>query len=189
MAAAGSGATEPAFNRCRNGEGSIGRRGDLGGGRRGGFRFLEMAFTYIYGTPIFYVRLLIPDTNQASPIFQDDEIQGFMDINSMTWQSSMFYSYQAGSPSLPQSPSNFLRAAALALNTLAGNSSRLAAVTGLLDVKLAPAAAAKALQDAAQRYLDMDDNSGAFVILEQCTTSWGFRDRWWSQLQRQTGGA
>lgn len=147
-----------------------------------------MSFSYIYGTPIFYVRLLIPDTNSASPIFQDDEIQGFMDINSMTWQSSMFSSYQAGTLTLPATPSNFLRAAALALNALAGNSSRLAAVIGLLDVKLNPAAAAKALQDTAQRYLDMDDNSGAFAIYEQCSTEWAFRDRWIAQLQRQTGG-
>ena len=147
-----------------------------------------MAFTYIYGTPIFYVRLLIPDTNAASPIFQDDEIQGFLDINSMIWQSSMYYSYQGGGQNLPSTPSNFFRAAALALNALAGNTSRLAAVTGLLDVKLAPAAAAKALQDTAQRYLDMDDNSGAFAIYEQCNTEWAFRDRWINQLQRQTGG-
>lgn len=147
-----------------------------------------MSFTYIYGTPIFYVRLLIPDTNAASPIFQDNEIQGFLDINTMIWQSSMYYSYQGGLQNLPLSPSNLMRAAALALNALAGNSSRLAAVVGLLDVKLSPAAAAKALQDTAQRYLDMDDNSGAFALYEQCTTEWGLRDRWISQLQRQTGG-
>jgi hypothetical protein len=147
-----------------------------------------MAFTYIPGTPIFYCRLLIPDTNPDNPIFSDDEINGFMQIKQMTWQSSMFSSYQQGTVQLPQTPSNFLRAAALALNTLAGNSSRLAGVTKLLDVSLNPAAAAKALQDTAQRYLDMDNNSGAFAIYEQCTTVWAFRDRWLAQLQRQTGG-
>ena len=146
-----------------------------------------MAFSYIPGTPVFYVRLLIPDT-QSPGIFSDDEINGFLAINSMTWQSSMFYSGPGGAVNLPQTPSNFLRAAALALNTLAGNSSRLAGVTQLLDVKLNPAAAAKALQDTAQRYLDMDDNSGAFAIAEQVTTVWAFRDRWLAQLQRQTGG-
>lgn len=147
-----------------------------------------MSFTYIPGTPIFYVRLLIPDTNSTTPIFQDEEITGFMAINQMTWQSSMYFSYFAGSINLPQTPSNFLRAAALALNSLAGNSSRLASVIGLLDVKLNPAAAAKALQDTAQRYLDMDENSGAFAIAEQVNTVWAFRDRWIAQLQRQTGG-
>lgn len=147
-----------------------------------------MSFTYIPGTPVFYVRLLIPDTNSDNPIFSDEEINGFMQINSMTWQSSMFSSYTQGTVQLPQTPSNFLRAAALALNALAGNSSRLAAVTKLLDVNLNPALAAKALQDTAQRYLDMDDNSGAFAIYEQVTTDWAFRDRWLAQLQRQTGG-
>ena len=147
-----------------------------------------MSWSYIPGTPTFYVRLLIPDTSESTPIFSDEEINGFLAINSMTWQSSMFYSGPGGLTNLPQTPSNFLRAAALALNTLAGNSSRLAGVTQLLDVKLNPAAAAKALQDTAQRYLDMDDNSGAFAIAEQVTTVWAFRDRWLAQLQRQTGG-
>ena len=146
-----------------------------------------MAFTYSPGTPVFYCRLLIPDT-QSPGIFSDEEINGFLQINQMTWQSSMFYSGPGGAVNLPSTPSNFLRAAALALNTLAGNSSRLAGVTQLLDVKLNPAAAAKALQDTAQRYLDMDDNSGAFAIAEQVTTVWAFRDRWLAQLQRQTGG-
>ena len=146
-----------------------------------------MAFSYIKGTPIFYVRLLIPDS-QAPGIFSDDEINGFLAINQMTWQSSMFFSYQLGQIQLPQRPSNFLRAAALALNALAGNASRLAAVGQLLDVKLQSDKAAKALQDTAQRYLDMDDNSGAVAIAEQVTTVWAFRDRWLAMLQRQTGG-
>jgi hypothetical protein len=147
-----------------------------------------MSFSYTPGTPIFYVRLLIPDTDSSNPIFQDAEIQGFMDVNQMTWQSSMYSSYQAGTLQLPSTPSNFLRAAALALNSLAGNASRLAAVVGLLDVKLNAAAAANALQARAQFYLGMDDNSGAFAIYEQVTTTWSFRDRWLSMLQRQTGG-
>lgn len=147
-----------------------------------------MSFSYVYGTPIFYVRLLIPDTNSASPIFQDDEIQGFLDINQMTWQSSMFSSYAGGSVNLPCTPSNFLRAAALALRALAGNAARLAAVTQLLDVHLAPAAAAAALNKQADSYMEMDDNSGAFAIAEQVTTVWAFRDRWLAMLQRQTGG-
>jgi len=147
-----------------------------------------MSFTYNPGTFVFYVRSLIPDT--VSPgIFSDEEINGFQQINSMTWQSSMYWSYQAGLTQLPATPSNILRCAALALNVLAGSASRLAAVTKLLDVSLNPATAAKALQDTAQRYLDMDDNSGAFAIFEQCGTEWAFRDRWINQLQRQTGGS
>jgi hypothetical protein len=146
-----------------------------------------MSFSYTPGTDIFYVRLLIADS-QSPGIFSDEEITGLMQINQMTWQSSMYYSYQQGRANLPQAPSNYLRAAALALQSLASNGARLSAVIGLLDVKLNPAAAVKALQDQAAAYLAMDDNSGAFAIAEQVTTVWSFRDRWISQLQRQTGG-
>jgi hypothetical protein len=109
-------------------------------------------------------------------------------ITQAVGQSSMYYSYSCLRQQLPSAPSNYLRTAALLLNALAGNAARLAAVVGLLDVKVSAAAAAKALQDTAQRYLDMDDNSGAFAIAEQCNTVWSSRDRWLSMLQRQTGG-
>ena len=145
-----------------------------------------MSFTYIPGTTIFYIRSLIPDT-VAPGIFSDEEITGFQAINSMTWQSSMYYSYQGGAINLPCTPSNILRAAAIALNVLAGNSSRLSAVIGLLDVKLS-ATVGDQLRKQAQAYLDLDDNSGAFAIFEQTGTVWAFRDRWINQLQRQTGG-
>jgi len=145
-----------------------------------------MSFTYTPGTTIFYIRSLIPDTT-APGIFSDEEITGFQAINSMTWQSSMYYSYQGGAINLPCTPSNILRAAAIALNVLAGNASRLSAVVGLLDVKLS-ATVGDQLRKQAQAWLDMDDNSGAFAIFEQCGTVWAFRDRWINQLQRQSGG-
>lgn len=147
-------------------------------------------FTYIPGTPIFYVRLLIPDTVDVAPgpIFSDSEITAFLQINQMTWQSSMFYSWTAGKIQLPSCPSNFLRAAALAINAIAGSLGKLAVVQQLLDVKLDHSKAAAALQAVAQRYLDMDDNSGAFAIAEQVTTVWNWRDRFIAQIQRQSGG-
>lgn len=146
-----------------------------------------MSFTYTPGTPVFYVRSLIPDTISPGQ-FSDEEINGFMQINQMQWQSSMFYSYPAGAINLPQTPSNFLRAAALALNVLAGLAAKQA-VSKLLDVQLNGPASAKALGDRAQAYLDMDDNSGAFAIAEQVNTVWALRDRWNAQIQRQAGGA
>jgi hypothetical protein len=33
-----------------------------------------------------------------------------------------------------------------------------------------------------------EDNSGAFAIVEQVTTSFSFIDRYWSTIQRQWGG-
>jgi hypothetical protein len=160
-----------------------------------------MPATYTYndcaGTnfPIDYVRLLIPDTggNTNLPnngfIFSDQEILAFLQVNLLQgWQSSMFWSGLAGR-FLPTYPSSFFHAAALALNSLAGNQARLMLIAQLLDVRPQNVAqVVSAIQAVAQRYLDMDDNSGAFAIAEQVQTSWNFIDRYWSQVQRQSGG-
>ena len=146
-----------------------------------------MSFTYDFETAplISYVRLLIPDTDSANPIFQDAEIQAFYYLQQNVFQSSMRYSGPAGQY-IPSSPVSYLRVAALAITTLANNSSRLASVIGLLDVKLDPSKAAEALRSAAAEMRAIDDDSGAFMIIEQCTTQWGFIDRYWSQVQRQS---
>ncbi len=146
-----------------------------------------MSFTYDFTTAplISYVRLLIPDTNAASPIFQDDEITAFYFLQQNVYQSSMKYSFPAGQY-LPSAPVSYLRVAAMALTTLANNSARLSSVIGLLDVKLDPSKAAQALRDAAAELRCIDDDSGAIFIIEQCTTQWGFIDRYWSQVQRQS---
>lgn len=160
-----------------------------------------MPATYTYDNcdgsnfPVDFVRVLIPDTggNTNLPnsgfIFSDQEILAFMQINQLQgWQSSMFWSYQGGA-FLPTYPSNYFRAAALALNSLAGNQARLLAIASILDVKLQGVQqVVAAIQATAQRYLDMDDNSGAFAIAEQVQTTWNFIDRYWSQVQRQSGG-
>ena len=149
-----------------------------------------MAFTYDFtvNPTVAYTRLLVSDTDQAKPIFTDAEITAAHAINSATFSSGMFYSGSAGA-NLPASPSNYLRAAALLLNCIAANKSKLAAVQGLLDVKLNAASAADALRKQAEAYLTMDDNSGAIFIAEQVNTVWSFRDRFWSQVQRQSGGS
>ena len=144
---------------------------------------------------IDFVRVLIPDTGGQSTlpnngfIFSDQEISAFATINQQQgWQAGFYFSAQLGRY-LPTYPSNYFRAAALALNSLAGNQARLLAISSLLDVKQQSVKdVVGALQDTAQQYLDMDDNSGAFVFAEQCTTVWGFIDRFWNQVQRQTGG-
>ena len=48
--------------------------------------------------------------------------------------------------------------------------------------------AAAALEKQALAYEAMDDNSGAFFIAETVNTVWSFRDRFWNQIQRQSGG-
>jgi hypothetical protein len=132
-----------------------------------------------------YVRLLISDT-KGPGIFSDEELNTFIFIQQATWQTAQFYSYPLGR-TLPATPTSLLRVAALALDSLAANGARLAAVIKLADVTLNPAAAVKALQDQAARYRCVDDESGAFAIIEQTPTQWAFADRFWKVVQRQSG--
>ena len=148
-----------------------------------------MSFSYQFGDnpTIDYPRLLISDTQEPNHIFEDSEILAAFNINQLQFQSSMFFS-PPGGRFLPGAPLNYLRCAALLLDSLAANKSRLSSITQLLDVKLSPNVAAKSLRDQAQSYRDVDDNSGAFMIIEQCPTVWAFYDRFWNQQQRQSGG-
>jgi hypothetical protein len=143
--------------------------------------------------PIDYVRLLIADTvefdAQGNPvyIFADQEIQAMTKLQTSTFQSSMFFSGPAGR-FIPPTPVAYLRVAAYLLQSMAANKAKLASVQKLLDVTLDPSKAAAALNKQAQAYLDMDDNTGAFFIAEQVNDMWSFRDRFWKQVQRQSGG-
>ncbi len=154
-----------------------------------------MSFSYQFGAnpQIDYPRLLISDTQEfaGSPaiqayVFEDSEILAAYQICASQFQSSMFYSGTAGR-NLPQSPVSYLRVAALLLDALASNRARLGGLTQLLDVKLDPNVASKTLRDQAASYRDTDDNAGAFMIIEQCNDQFSFRDRFWSEVQRQQG--
>ena len=141
---------------------------------------------------IDYPRLLVSDTEQFDAngnqiyIFSDQEILNMYQIMATNFQSSMFYSPPAGQ-NLPQSPVSYLRVAAYLLNSVAANKSKLASIQQLLDVKQDPSKAAQELRATAKQYLDMDDNAGAFAIIEQCNDYFSFRDRFWKQVQRQSG--
>lgn len=147
----------------------------------------SMAFTYhsCDGTQnaIDFVRLLIADTQDLNHVFEDSEILAFYTIQGNVFQSGMFYSFPSGSY-VPTSPVSYLRVAAVALDSIASNKARLSSITQLLDVKLSPNMAAKALHDQAQSYRDVDDDSGAIFIIEQCPTEFAFVDRWFNQWQR-----
>lgn len=154
---------------------------------------LAMAFTYQYGLnpQIDYPRMLgadaiefIPGTTTPAYTFQDSEIVAMGNIVSGVWMSSQFWTPPSGQPTLPTSPVNYLRIAALMLDAKAANASQLSSIIQMLDVKLSPDKAAKALREQAEQYRKVDDESGAFVIIEQVTTDWSFRDRFWSQWQR-----
>lgn len=157
---------------------------------------LTMSFSYGMGTnpPIDIPRLLIADTVNNPPtqscIFQDQEILLVENvIVPGVWQSSMFWSASAGQPTLPTSPINYLRTAAYLLNSIASNKARLSSITQLLDVKLDPSKAAAALRAQAQSWIDIDNDSMAFVIIEQVNDSWSFVQRFWAQWQRTASNA
>ena len=146
-----------------------------------------MSFSYNLGAnpAIDYPRLLISDTQDLNHVFEDQEIQAFTTIVGQVWQSGQYYSPPAGS-NIPTQPVNYLRIAALALDALAANKSRLASIKQLLDVRLDSSDAAIQLRATAAEYRDVDDNNMAFVIIEQCHDVASFRERWWKQVQRQT---
>lgn len=153
------------------------------------------SFSYNFGASPMpdYVRMLVSDTQQFGPdgvtpiyVFADQEITAFSQIVSGVWQSSQFYSGTAGVATLPSSPVNYYRIAAAMLFALAANKARLSSIKKILDVTLDPSDAAIQLRATAQSYIDMDDNSGAFVIIEMVNDAASFRDRFWKQIQRQS---
>lgn len=159
--------------------------------------FALVSFSYGGGSnpAIDYPRLLVSDTQQFAPdgvtrlyVFEDSEITAGMTINSLFWQSSQFFSDVGGNITFPTTPSQYLRTAAMLLNSLAANNARLAAIKQILDVRVDATDAAVQMRATAQMYLDMDDNSGAFAIIEMVNDDFSFRDRFWKQVQRQTAG-
>lgn len=153
-----------------------------------------MSFSYNNGAnpPIDYPRLLCADTQQYAPdgitpayAFSDQEIAAATVIVALQFQSAQFYSPPLGVYSFPSPPTAYLRVAAMLLNALAANKARLSSIKQILDVKLDPKDAAEQMRQTAQMYLDMDDNSGAFCIIEQVNNDYSLIDRFWKQVQRE----
>lgn len=136
---------------------------------------------------IDYMRLLCSDTVSLNHVFEDSELLAFATITALPFQSAQFYDTPLGA-TLPTSPTTYLRSAALALRSLAANKSRLASIKQLLDVKLDSSDAAIQLRATADSYLEMDDNNGAFFMIEQCNDNFSFRQRFWNTVQRQQVG-
>ncbi len=152
-----------------------------------------MSFTYDFATDplISRVRLLVADTDANNPVFNDDEVNAALQMES---SQGLFVSGQAASmgngvaiPPIPQVYSVY-RAAAILLDCLASNKARLSAIQQLLDVKLSPELAAKALRDSAQSYRDTEANAGHFAIAEMAGDDFSTRERVWKQLLRLDQG-
>lgn len=153
--------------------------------------FTVMGFSYQYGAnpAIDYPRLLVADTVPVNHIFEDEEITAAGRISSGVWQSAQLYSGTQGVATMPTPPTSYLRTAALLLDSLAANKSRFSSVRKLLDVELSPGLSAQHLRDQAERYRQIEDESGAFVIIEQVQTedAFSYRDRFWKCVQRNSG--
>lgn len=98
-----------------------------------------MTFTYDTTTDIGKVRLIISDRDVANIIFQDEEIQAFLDMN----QSSV----QRGS--------------AAALDTIASNEAMVLKVIQTLDLSTDGASLARALREHAKQLREDADTADA----------------------------
>ncbi len=156
--------------------------------------FFAMSFSYNIVTPgpNDYVRLLCSDTQQFASdgvtrayVFEDQEITMGYTIQAAQFQSAQFYSGAQGA-NLPTSPVSYLRVAALLLDALSANKARLASIKQLLDVRLDSSDAAIQLRATAAEYREVDDNAGAFMIIEQVNDGFSFRDRFWKTIQRNS---
>lgn len=149
-----------------------------------------MSFNYDPTTQLGQIRLLVADTDYTHPIFQDEEVQAAMAIES----SQNLYISGMASPNGARGPvgvnvTSTLRSAAVLLDALASNKARLSGVIELLDVKLSFKDAAIQLHVQAENYRTVEANQGHFAIAEQIFDQFGARERTWKQLLRLEAGA
>ena len=120
-----------------------------------------MPFTYNVGTDRGKVRLLCTDTDGVNPLFQDDEIDTFLSLMG----------------------SNVLRAAAVALFTIAAQEVLLMKRIKLLELTTDGPAEADALRRLALEYQEKADLAeaaeagGAFDIAELVVDDFTYRER------------
>ncbi len=151
-----------------------------------------LLFTYNFTTDLLLsrVRLLVADTDSSSPIFEDDEVMQALYIES---SQGLYISGQAAttaaavsSPAIPQVYSVY-RSAAMLLDSLASNKSRLAGAVQILDIKLDIAKSATMLRDQAATYRATEENAGHFAIAEWVVDGFTARERVVNQWLRLYG--
>lgn len=147
------------------------------------------SYNYCDGTndQVDFIRRLVGDTVAENHVLEDEEILGLYRIQASVWQSAQKYSWSTGSY-LSNSPVSYMRVAALAADSMSAKLASLAVIEQVLDVKISFQTASKALADKATLYRQIDDESGAFAIIEQTPTVWSFYDRYFKQVQRQSAG-
>lgn len=122
-----------------------------------------MAFTYNTTTDRGRVRMLITDRDEENPIFQDDEIDAFLDMND----------------------DSIRLAAASALETIATDQALVLKVLVLLDTETDGAKVAEALMKRAKSLREQEESVGSFDVAEMVVNDFGERERIWKELQRE----
>jgi hypothetical protein len=127
-----------------------------------------MAFTFNVATDVGKVRLLVPDRVSADAVFQDDEVEAFLDLEGGVVR----------------------RAAALALETIASDNAMTLKVIKLLDLTTDGAKTSDALlkrADKLRAQVETDDQAeegAAFDIAEMVPNSFAWRERVWNEALR-----
>jgi len=127
-----------------------------------------MTITYDTATNIGKTRMLIPDRDLSSAVFQDVEIQAFLDLNDQTVR----------------------RAAAEALETIASDQAMTLKVIRLLDLSTDGRAVSQALLERAARLREAADQAeegeegGLFDYAEMVTGAFTERERILKQALR-----
>lgn len=131
-----------------------------------------MTITYDTATNIGKTRMLIPDRDLSSAVFQDVEIQAFLDLND----------------------ASIRRAAAEALETIASDQAMTLKVIRLLDLSTDGRAVSQALLERAARLreaadqADEDADGGLFDYAEMVTGAFTERERILKQAMRDEDG-
>lgn len=126
-----------------------------------------MAFTFDLATDIGKTRLMIPDSKEATYLFEDEEIAAFIAIEG----------------------SSLKLAAALALETIASNEAMVLKVIKTLDITTDGAKVSDALLKRAKGLRDQVDSEeakagGGFEIAEMVVDPFTWRDRLVNQSLR-----
>ncbi len=145
-----------------------------------------MSFSYDFNTnaAIATVRLLVFDTSNVPPlpIWQDEEIQGALNMFSSQGIIQGLSGYQLRNP-VPLVYS-YRRAAAVLLRGLAANRAQQS-VIGLLDVKLSGNQASAALNKIAADYITSEENDGYFSVSEMVQNQFSMRERLYKMALRR----
>jgi len=116
-----------------------------------------MAFTYDLNTDRGKVRLLIPDNNVDSYVFEDDEIDKFLALENIDGEN------------------NVKLASALALETLASSEILIQKKIKLLDLTTDGVSMSKELRARAERLREESDQESSLEIAEMNLNDFNFR--------------